>query len=75
MLTNVAEVQNLEELVKKLPNIHFSIAAFTPVAFLLSHLSQYDNVTIYPSATAKKQIELINKCTVYLDINYGDKNK
>lgn len=75
IFTNVAEVQNLEELVKKLPNIHFSIAAFTPVAFLLSHLSQYDNVTIYPSATAKKQIELINKCTVYLDINYGDKNK
>ncbi|WP_279126066.1 SP_1767 family glycosyltransferase [Lactobacillus taiwanensis] len=73
--TNVAEVQNLEELVKKLPNIHFSIAAFTPVAFLLSHLSQYDNVTIYPSVTAKKQIELINKCTVYLDINYGNKNK
>ncbi len=73
--TNVAEVQNLEELVKKLPNIHFSIAAFTPVAFLLSYLSQYDNVTIYPSVTAKKQIELINKCTVYLDINYGNKNK
>ena len=73
--TNIAEVQNLEELVKKLPNIHFSIAAFTPVAFLLSHLSQYDNVTIYPSVTAKKQIELINMCTVYLDINYGSKNK
>ncbi|MGE9987003.1 SP_1767 family glycosyltransferase [Lactobacillus johnsonii] len=75
MLTNVAEVQNLEELVKKLPNIHFSIAAFTPVAFLLSHLSQYDNVTIYPSIIPHKQIELINNCDVYLDINYGRKEE
>ena len=75
MLTNVAEVQNLEELVKKLPNIHFSIAAFTPVAFLLSHLSQYDNVTIYPSVIPHKQIELINNCDVYLDINYGRKEE
>ena len=75
MLTNVAEVQNLEELIKKLPNIHFSIAAFTPVAFLLSHLSQYDNVTIYPSVIPHKQIELINNCDVYLDINYGRKEE
>ena len=75
MLTDVAEAQNLEELVKKLPNIHFSIAAFTPVAFLLSHLSQYDNVTIYPSIIPHKQIELIDNCDVYLDINYGRKEK
>ncbi|MCC4372563.1 SP_1767 family glycosyltransferase [Limosilactobacillus reuteri] len=75
LFTNVAETQNLEALIEKLPNVHFNIAAYTPVNFLLSHLSQYDNVTVYPSVTARKLVELINTCDVYLDINFGEKEK
>ncbi|MRN07381.1 SP_1767 family glycosyltransferase [Lactobacillus sp. 0.1XD8-4] len=75
IFTNVAETQNLEALIQQLPNVHFNIAAYTPVNFLLSHLSQYDNVTVYPSVTARKLIELINTCDIYLDINFGEKEK
>lgn len=75
LFTNVAETQNLEALIEKLPNVHFNIAAYTPVNFLLSHLSQYDNVTVYPSVTARKLVELINTCDVYIDINFGEKEK
>lgn len=75
IFTNVAETQNLEALIQRLPNVHFNIAAYTPVNFLLGHLSQYDNVAVYPSVTARKLIELINTCDVYLDINFGEKEK
>lgn len=75
IFTYLAEIQNLEELAKKLPNVHFNVGAYTPVSFSLSRLCQYDNVTVYPTVTARKRLELINACDVYLDINYGRKER
>lgn len=75
LFTPVAEIQNLEPLIKKLPDFRFNIAAYTPMAFALTRLSQYDNVRLYPSLTAKKLVEFINNSNIYLDINYGPKDQ
>ncbi|GGI64148.1 SP_1767 family glycosyltransferase [Limosilactobacillus caviae] len=73
VFTNMAEVQSIEQLIKKLPNVHFNIAAYTNMAFLLLKLTQYDNVTLYPNILGKTLTELINQANVYLDINYNPK--
>lgn len=73
VFTQVANCKDLEELIKKVPNVHFNIAAYTPMAWMLVGLTKYDNVTLYPSIVAKKLTELIDNCDVYLDINYGPK--
>lgn len=73
VFTNVAEIQNIEQLIKKLPNIHFRIAAYTTMAFLLIKLIAYDNVTLYPNILEKRLNKVINQADVYLDTNYGPK--
>ncbi|MCC4396534.1 SP_1767 family glycosyltransferase [Limosilactobacillus reuteri] len=71
IFTRVAETENLEELVQKLPNVRFNIAAYTGMAFLLLKLTQYDNVRLFPTIIGKTLDKEINEADVYLDINYG----
>lgn len=73
LFTRIAETQDVEKLIKQLPNIHFNIAAYTPMIFLLLQLTEYDNVTLYPSVIGIRLTELIDNCDLYLDINYGSK--
>ncbi|MBB1070203.1 SP_1767 family glycosyltransferase [Limosilactobacillus sp. RRLNB_1_1] len=73
VFTNMAEIQSIEQLIKKLPTVHFNIAAYTNMAFLLLKLTQYDNVTLYPNILGKTLTKLINQANVYLDINYNPK--
>ncbi len=69
----MAEIQNIEQLIKKLPSIRFNIAAYTPMAFLLLKLTQYDNVRLFPTIIGKTLDKEIDQADVYLDINYGPK--
>lgn len=71
IFTRVAETENIEELVQKMPNIRFNIAAYTGMAFLLLKLTQYDNVRLFPTIIGKTLDKEINEADVYLDINYG----
>ncbi|WP_260317293.1 glycosyltransferase family 8 protein [Lactobacillus johnsonii] len=73
ILTNVAETQNIEQLIQKLPNIRFNIAAYTPMAFLLLKLTQYDNVRLFPQIIGKTLDREINEADIYLDITYEPK--
>ncbi|MCC4507677.1 SP_1767 family glycosyltransferase [Limosilactobacillus reuteri] len=73
LFTRMAEIQNIEQLIKKLPNIRFNIAAYTPMAFLLLKLTQYDNVRLFPTIIGKTLDKEIDQADVYLDINYGPK--
>ena len=73
LLTCMADVQNIEQLIQKLPNIRFNIAAYTPMAFLLLKLTQYDNVRLFPTIIGKTLDREINEADIYLDINYGPK--
>ena len=69
--TQYAEVQNLEDLIKRLPNVHFNVAAYTPVAWKLMGLTKYDNFSLYPSIISPRLKKLAENCDVYLDINWG----
>nr|WP_324255427.1 SP_1767 family glycosyltransferase [Limosilactobacillus reuteri] len=69
----MAEIQHVEQLIQKLPNIHFNIAAYTKMGFSLIKLTEYDNVTLYPAVSQKDLDKLVNRADVYLDINYGPK--
>ncbi|WP_297816262.1 SP_1767 family glycosyltransferase [uncultured Lactobacillus sp.] len=73
LFTRVAETQDVEELIKRLPNVQFNIAAYTPMAFLLLGLTKYDNVHLFPSIIGTTLTRLIDTCDLYLDINYGGK--
>lgn len=73
LFTMIAETQDIEKLIQKLPNIRFNIAAYTPMAFLLLGLTKYDNVQLYPSIIGTTLTRLIDTCDLYLDINYGGK--
>ncbi|MCC4324054.1 SP_1767 family glycosyltransferase [Limosilactobacillus reuteri] len=73
IFATVAETENIEELVQKLPNVRFNIAAYTGMAFLLLKLVQYDNVRLFPTIIGKTLDKEMNEADVYLDINYGPK--
>lgn len=46
--TNSAIIDHLEELVQKLPEFHFNVAAWSDMAWNLKHLAKYPNITLYP---------------------------
>lgn len=69
--TNSDKIEKGEELIKALPNMRFHIAAITEMSSKLMSLSQYENVMLYPGASAKKLSGLFDSCDYYLDINHG----
>lgn len=68
--TNSDRIEKCEELIKALPDMHFSIAAITEMSSKLMSLSRYDNVTLYPGARTGIIDELFDACDYYLDINH-----
>lgn len=73
--THLANTRDIEYLIKNFPDIHFNIAAYTQMAWELVKLTQYDNVQLYPLVIGSLRQELIDKADIYLDINYGQKEK
>ncbi|HEM4387216.1 TPA: glycosyl hydrolase family 8 [Streptococcus suis] len=73
IITNTHWLQNIEYLVKQLPDYEFHITAFTDVANNLKQLSSQENVFIYPHIIAYVLVDMIKNCDIYLDINHGSK--
>lgn len=73
IFTASSNIQNIEQLVRKLPEVHFNIVAWTEMATELLNLLRYPNVTVYPTIIYPRLQQLIRKCDVYLDINYFQK--
>ncbi len=71
ILTWVLEVENLEYLIKSLPDWHFHIGAPVYCASELTKLSVYRNVTLYQSIIHNRIDWMLDDSTVYLDINHG----
>ena len=69
--TWVLEVEHLEYLIKSLPDWHFNIGAPVYCAPALTHLSVYENVTLYQSIIHNRIEWILDDTTVYLDINLG----
>lgn len=75
IFTNSEDINNLEELIKKLPDYHFNIAAWTEMAWELKVIVKYPNVNLYPNVIWKRLENIFDKMNVYLDINRGSKEK
>lgn len=73
--TSVAEIPHLEDLIQRLPNVCFKIAARVIVSDELARLIVYPNVTIYSGINNMPNLdaELVTLSDVLLDINPGEK--
>ena len=71
--TNSDEIEQLETLVKELPELEFHIVALTEMSSKLMSIGNYPNVTLYPNVTQDKMASLWDSCFLLLDINhYGE---
>ena len=71
IMTNSDRVENISQIVERLPGFHFHIAALTTMSDKLLALSEAGNVRLYPNIPYKKAEELFAACDYYLDINRG----
>lgn len=72
IVTNSDQIANLEEIVKALPDYQFNIAARTTMSERLLAYDHYKNVTLYPTVEEEEITLLLEKNSLYLDINYGN---
>ena len=72
ILTNSDQLEKIEELVTKLPSVHFHIGAITEMSSHLMKLNHFANVSLYPNIHPGKVAELFERCDLYLDINISD---
>lgn len=68
--TNSDNIEHCEELICRLPQMRFHIAAVTGMSPALYALDQYDNVSLYPGAELSVIDGLFAKCDYYFDINH-----
>lgn len=69
ILTNSDQVTNINEIVKLLHDFHFYIAARTMVSPVLAELNNCDNVSVVQCINKNMLRDLLDKCSIYLDIN------
>ncbi|WP_295729306.1 accessory Sec system glycosylation chaperone GtfB [uncultured Limosilactobacillus sp.] len=72
VFTNTDQVEQLENLVKLMPNIQFHVAAITEMSSKLLTIGKYPNAHMYPGILPDKIKELVADCDIYLDINHGN---
>lgn len=75
MMTYSADIQNIIQLVTKLPNYHFDICTWTGVAWPLQEIMKYPNVTVHRWVIDPILNQLIRQSDAYLDISIGPKDK
>lgn len=69
--TNVAGLRDIEELVKRMPNVQFNITSRGYIIFTLLRLAQYPNVSLFPNILNQDVDRLIRICNAMLDITDG----
>ena len=74
-MTHSQELEQIEILVKRLPECTFNIMALTLMGDKLNSLRKYENVRLHPALLEWNINRLIHECDVYLDINHGEKNQ
>ncbi|MTB64880.1 hypothetical protein GGG87_07715 [Streptococcus sp. zg-86] len=70
IMTDSESIEQITYLIQMLPEYRFSIAARTVMAPSLRTLSQHKNVFIYPQVSKPMMEELLNRSSIYLDINH-----
>ena len=74
IMTHSQELEQIEVLVKRLPECTFNIMALTLMGDKLNNLRKYENVRLHPALLEWNINRLIRECDVYLDINHEVKN-
>ena len=69
ILTTSDQLEDIEVVIKELPQCHFHIAATTAFSNKICALDKYSNVSLYPSIGFNKLQTLLESCAMYLDIN------
>lgn len=72
ILTNSDQIEQLDQLTKLLPNVHFDIAALTTMSAKLLAYGGRANVDVYPSASTKLMKKMLANDDLYLDINHAN---
>lgn len=70
VFTNTCDIEAIEYLIKELPQVHFSILAYTRFAPNIVDLQKYLNVRIYPVFNPMNFIKILEEIDFYLDINH-----
>ncbi len=71
ILTNSDQIERLDELTVRLPNVNFHIGAVTEMSSRLMAFERRSNVTLYPVITYPTVEYLRESCDFCLDINRG----
>lgn len=74
IITNTHLIEQIEDLIKELPDYAFHIVAFTDMADSLKKLANFDNVFLHPKVIGYILENMIHDCDAYLDINHGSKD-
>ncbi|HEM6345918.1 TPA: glycosyl hydrolase family 8 [Streptococcus suis] len=74
IITNTHLIEQIEDLIKELPDYAFHIVAFTDMADNLKKLASFDNVFLHPKVIGYILENMIKECDIYLDINHGSKD-
>ncbi|HEM6112013.1 TPA: glycosyl hydrolase family 8 [Streptococcus suis] len=74
IITNTHLIEQIEDLIKELPDYAFHIVAFTDMADSLKKLASFDNVFLHPKVIGYILENMIKECDIYLDINHGSKD-
>ena len=72
IFTDSCELEQIEILLKELPQVHFTILAHTVFASSVIDLQKFGNVSIHPGFTPFNLDDIIRKLDFYLDINHGN---
>ncbi len=70
IVTRSQNIEGLAQLVSGLPEVHFHIAAGTMMAPGLMEFGKYGNVSLYPNYSRDRIMKLMERCSLYLDINH-----
>lgn len=71
VMTNSENVEGLDQLVEKFPEVDFYVAALTNMGAKLTYLERKPNVHLYPGVTSEAFQQLLEDCSIYLDLNHG----
>ncbi|MDN5026917.1 glycosyltransferase family 8 protein [Streptococcus sp. SPS1] len=74
IMTHSQELEQIEILMRRLPECTFNIMALTLMGDKLNSLRKYENVRLHPAVLEWNINRLIRECDVYLDINHEVKN-
>ena len=74
IITNTHLIEQIEDLIKELPDFEFHIVTFTDMAANLKKLASFDNVFLHPKVIGYILEDMIRDCDIYLDINHGSKD-